>query len=116
MHLVDRLDRVQVVVAGVESDLVQHHDPRLLDLVLEFADPGADVARRHHVRLALDRCLDHVDVVGVRDEGDDEVVLRDRLLEGSLLHGIFEAYIERLGSSVGEVGCESFCALEGAAS
>ena len=116
VHRVDRLDRVQVVHPRVESGLVQHYDPRAFDLVLEFADSGADVARRHDVCLAFDRRLDDVDVVGVRDEGDDEVVLCHRLLEGGLLSGIFEACIERLGSSVGEVGCQSFCALEGAAS
>ena len=88
VHLVDRLDRVQVVDARVKPDLVHHHNPRFLDLVLQLPNSGADVARRYYVRLALDRCLDHVDVVGVRDEGDDEVVLRDRLLERSLLRGI----------------------------
>ena len=88
VHLVDRLDRVQVVDAGVKADLVHDDDPRLLDLVLELADAGADVARRDNVRLALDRGLDDVDVVDVRDKRDDEVVVRDLLLELGLLCGI----------------------------
>ena len=88
MYLVDGLDRIQVVHTGVKADLVHDNDARLLDLLLKLADRGADVARRHHVRLALDRGLDDVDVVDVRDKRDDEVVVRDLLLELGLLCGI----------------------------
>ena len=99
VHLVNGLDRVQVVDAGIQTNLVHDDDPRLLDLILELADPGADVARRDNVRLALDRGLDDVDVVDVRDERDDEVVVRDGLLErGGVGH------VERYASRVGEVG------------
>ena len=85
VHLVDRLDRVKVVDTRVQAYLVHDDDARLLDLLLELADAGRDVARRDDVRLALDRGLDDVHVVDVRHERDDEVVLRDRLLERRLL-------------------------------
>ena len=112
VHLVDRLDRVQVVDAGVKADLVHDDDPRLLDLVLELADPGADVARRDDVRLALDRGLDDVDVVDVRDKRDDEVVFGDGLLESNLLRGVLGACVKGDRSGVAEIACEGLCTLE----
>ena len=87
MHLVYRLDRVQMVYARVEPNLVHDDDPRLLYLVLERADARGDVARRDDVSLALDRGLDHVHVVDVRHERDDDVAFRDRLLERGLTWG-----------------------------
>ena len=116
VHLVDDLDRVQVVHTRIETDLVHDHDPRLLDLVLELADAGRDVARRDDVRLALDRGLYDVDVVDVGHERDDEVVLRDLLLERGPLLRVLRARVKRERCSVAKVTRERLSALECAAS
>ena len=110
VDLADRLDRVQVVDTGIETDLVHDDNARLLDLRLERADRGADIARRHDVRLALDRGLDDGRVVDVRHERHDEVVLRDRSLEN---RGV--GNVERDGGRMREVSRETFGGLERAA-
>ena len=81
-------------------------------LLLELAHRGADVACRDHVRLALDRGLDDVGVVDVRDEGDDKVVLRDLLLELGLFRGVLRTRVKRECSRVREVSSQRFGALQ----
>ena len=89
VHLVHHLHGIEVVHAGVESDLIHDDDSCLLDLVLKLSDSGADVARCDDIRLPLDRRLDHVGVKGVRDQGDDQVVLGHSLLQPRAPFGIF---------------------------
>ena len=115
VHLVYRLDRVQMVYARVEPNLVHDDDPRLLYLVLERADARGDVARRDDVSLALDRGLDDINVICVRHERDDEVALRNGLLERGLLLGVLGASVERSGSRVRETLDERLSRLERAA-
>ena len=102
MDLVDELHGVQVVDTRVEANLVHDHDTSLLDLLLKLTDPRADIARRDHIRLALDRGLDDGNMVDVRNERDNEVVVRDSLLERS---GV--GHVERHASRVGEVSSEA---------
>lgn len=112
MHLVDRLDGVDVVDTRVEADLVHDDNACLLDLLFELADAGADVACRDDVRLTLDRCLDDIDVVSVRNERDDEVVLRDLLLKLGALLRLLRASVQREGGRVGQVIRESLSTLQ----
>ena len=97
-----------MIHSRIEPDLVHNDDPSLLDLVLERTDGGADIARRHDVRLPLNRGLDNVNVVDVRDERDDKVMLGDGALEGSTLLGVAGACVERDGSRVAEIANERF--------
>lgn len=114
MHLVDRLDGVDVVDTRIEADLVHDDNACLLDLLFELADAGADVACRDDVRLTLDRCLDDIDVVSVRNERDDEVVLRDLLLKLGALLRLLRASVQREGGRVGQVIRESLSTLQSA--
>lgn len=81
MDLIDSLDGVEVVDAGIKSNLVHHDDSRLLCSLVELTHRRAHIARRYDVRLALDCGLDDGGMVYVRDERNHEVVLCDCLLE-----------------------------------
>lgn len=81
VHLVDRLDSIQVVNTGVEANLVHNNDPCLLGFLVEGAHGWGDVRGRNNVRLALDGSLNDCRVVGERYKGDDEVVGSDLFLK-----------------------------------
>ena len=98
MDLVNELHGVQVVDTRVEANLVHDHDTGLLDLVLEFANARADVARSDNVGLTLDGSLDDRDVVDVRDERNDKVVLCNSLLQNCAV-----CHIERYSGGVGQI-------------
>jgi hypothetical protein len=63
------------------------------------------------MRLALDSGLDHLCVVGVRNQRNNKIVFGDGLVES-----LFVVDVERDGGSVGEVGTEGLCTGQSAAS
>jgi len=82
MHLLDRLHRVQMVNSGIEPYFIQHHDPSVPCFLIQSMHGRGDVRRCDDMSLALDGGLDHCYMVGEWDEGDDEVMFSDGILEG----------------------------------
>ena len=110
MDLLNGLDSIKVVNTRIKTDLIQNHNPRLTRLLIQRAQSRGDVARGDNVRLALDGGLNDGGVVGVGNEGDDEVVGGHSLLKsGSIVD------VQRDGGRVGKVGSEGLGGLEGAA-
>jgi hypothetical protein len=107
VHAVDDVDGGDVVDSGVEADLVEDDDPGLLALVLERLHGRGDVGRGDDVLLVPDRGLDHGGVEGVRDEGDDEVVLGDGGVE---CLGVGNVQLDSLG--VGHLDGELLCGFQ----
>jgi hypothetical protein len=81
VYLVDGLDGVQVIDSRVKSDFVQDDDASLLHLGFEFFHCRRDVAGGHNVLLVLDGGFDHIRVMNVGHEGNDQVVRRDLGIE-----------------------------------
>lgn len=113
VDLLDRLDGVQVVDARVEADLVHDGDAGSLGLGGQLLHGGADVAGGHDMLLGADGRLDDLGVEGVRDQGDDEVMLANGGVEGLLVVdiegdrvGVGDAGGELLGRGEGPAGCE----------
>ena len=63
------------------THLIEDCDPSILRLLVELHHRRRDIARRYTVDLLGDRRLDDLDVVYVRDERDDKIVLAHCLLE-----------------------------------
>ena len=110
MNLVDGLDSVQVVDTRVQADLVEDGDAGILGLLVESHHGLGDVGCGDNMLLDLDGGLDDDGVEGVGNEGDDQVVLGDLLLER-----IRVGDVERDGASVLETLGEGFGAGEGTA-
>lgn len=110
MDFVNRLDGVQVVNTGVQANLVEHNDACIFGSLIELPHGGADIAGGDDMGLALDSGLDHLCVVGVRNQGDNEIVVGDGLAES-----FFVVDVERDGIGVGEVGSQSLSTGQSAA-
>lgn len=94
VDLLDGLDGVEVIDSGIETDLVHDNNTGVLDLLLKSFDSRRDVTGGDDVLLVTDSGLDDLDVVDVRDQRDDNIVLRDSLVELGLVLDI-----DGLGSS-----------------
>ena len=74
MDLVNGLDGVEMINTGVKTDLIQDNNTSSLDLSVELPHGWRDVASGDDIGLALDRRLDDLSMVCVRNERDDEIV------------------------------------------
>jgi hypothetical protein len=90
-----------MVDARIQPNLVEHNDPRIFGSLIKLPHRRAHIAGSDNMRLALDSGLDHLRVVGVRNQGDNEIVFGDGLVKS-----LFVVDVERDGGSVGEVGTE----------
>ena len=110
VDFIDRLDGVEMINTGVQPNLVHDDDSSSLDFGVEGADGGGDVAGGDDVGLSLDGGLDDGDVVGVRDQRDDQVEGGNLSLElGCVVH------VESDGRGVGETFTEGLSGREGSA-
>jgi hypothetical protein len=74
MNFLNHLDSVKMVDSRVQSNLIHHHDTSFLDFWFKGLDGVGDVRCSHYVTFMFDGALDDGYVVGVWNEGDDEVV------------------------------------------
>jgi hypothetical protein len=91
----------------VQSNLVHDRDASLLAVLLQLLHGRRDVRRRHDILLGPNGALDHLGVEGVRDEGDDQVDLRELLVESGII-----AHVEGDGICVLEARGELFGAFQ----
>lgn len=82
MDTVDEIHGVQVVDAGVETNLVHDGDAGGLGLGVELHHGGRDIGGGDDMLLGLDGGLDDDGVEGIRDQGNGEVVGSNGGLEG----------------------------------
>ena len=80
VHPRDKLHRIEVINPRVQTDLVHHHDSSCLHSIVELTNGRTNTARSGYMRLALDGCIDDRDVLVIRHQEDNEVVLRDHPL------------------------------------
>lgn len=107
-----------LLTTGVEADLVHDGDAGLLGSGVQLQHGRADVAGGDDMLLLADGRLDDLGVEGVRDQGDNEVVLGDggvkglRVvdIEGGRL-GALDASGELLGGREGPAGCRGASGL-----
>lgn len=93
------LDGPEVVDSRVESDLVEDQDAGVDGLLVESLHGVRDVRSCDDVDVLVpDGGLDDEGVVGVGDEGDDEVVLSDKSVEFS---GVSHVDRDRVGAGNG---------------
>lgn len=74
MDLSNGLDSIEMVNPRIDSHLIQHRDASALDVSVEFQHGRGYIARRHNVRLPLNRRAYHVNVISERDKRDNEIV------------------------------------------
>ena len=60
--------KVKVVTYRVQSDLIHHNNPSLLNLLFQLLHSRRDVRRRDHMLLGPDSRLDHLRVERVRNQ------------------------------------------------
>lgn len=82
VDLINRLDSPQVVDTWVQTDLVHDCDTGVLGGLVQLHHGWGDIGCGYDVLLLCNRGFDDCGVVGVWDEGDDEVILADLLLKG----------------------------------
>lgn len=81
VNLADGLDGIEMIHARVDADFVQDGDTGLLGGTIELMHGGRDIASCHDIGLPLDGRADDVGMIDERDEGDDDVVVRDLAVE-----------------------------------
>ena len=111
MNLINRLDSVQMVETRIQPNLVEHNAPSILGSLIELPPRRAPIAGSDNMRLALDSGLDHLRVVGVRNQRDNEIMFGDGLVKS-----LFIVDVERDGGSVGKFGTEGLGTGQSAAS
>lgn len=75
MNFIDSFDGIQVVNAGIETNLIHDGDAGLLDTGLELLHGGTNVRCRHDIGLVPDGGLNDQSMEGVGDETDCNVDL-----------------------------------------
>jgi hypothetical protein len=73
VYLVDGLDGIQVVNAGIEANLVQDSDACILGFLVELPESRRNVACSDDWLLVLDGCFDDCRMKDVWDEGNDKI-------------------------------------------
>jgi hypothetical protein len=81
MHLVDCLDRIQMVDTRVKTNFVHDNDTRFFGLLIKFKHCGGNIAGCDDMDLGLYCGLDDSRVVCIRDQRDDEIMCSDLSLE-----------------------------------
>ena len=111
MNLVNGLDSPQVVYSWVDTNLVEADQTSVLELLVESLHLRVDIRGGNNVSLFGESSLHDTCVVGVWDEGDNDVVSLDGLSKG-----VSRSDIDRHGCRVGEVGTKLLGSSESSAS
>jgi hypothetical protein len=113
VDLINDLDSVQMIDTGIKTNLVHYDDTSRLCLRIQLLHSWGDVTGSDHMRLALDRGLDDIGVMGVGNEGDDDVICCDFLFKSSVIVDIQgnsgcpgQIASQFLGFCEGSAGCK----------
>ena len=91
MDLIDRFNGVEMVDPWIQANFIHDYDPGVFDpelarlsrkiLWLEGLDFSGDVACRYDIASVLDGAFDDGDMVGIWNERDEEIMLRNRIVQ-----------------------------------